>query len=65
MVQNLKQKSIHGAELKTEQYAWYRDDTELYMWYGAETRNTSSKMTEDEFFCVLSEKEQYPIETID
>ena len=29
MVENLKQKSIHGKKLNTEQYTWYRADTEL------------------------------------
>ena len=42
-------KSICGAERTTEQYTWYRDDTELYMWYIVETRKTSSKTTKDEF----------------
>ena len=46
MVQNLKQKSIHGAELKTEQYAWFRADTELYMWCRAE--NKEDKKQDDE-----------------
>ena len=33
MVKNLKQENnTHGEELNTAQYAWCRDDTELYMW---------------------------------
>ena len=47
MMKSLKQKSIHGADLKTEQYAWYRDDTELYTWCRAETKKTASKTMED------------------
>ena len=50
MVQSLKQKSIHGAELKTEQCTWYRADTDLYTWCKAETKKTRSKTTKDESY---------------
>ena len=44
-----KQKSIHGEELNTEQYALCRADTELYTWCRAETKKTRSKTTKDDF----------------
>ena len=63
MVQNLKkQKNIHGAELKAEQYAWCTADTELYMWCRAETRKTRSKMMKDEFYVFyLKKKNSTPL----
>ena len=33
-----KQMSIRGEELNTEQYVWYRADTELNTWHRAETK---------------------------
>ena len=53
MVKNLKQKSICGEELNTEQYAWCRVDTELCTWSRAKSKKTRSKMMEDEFLCPI------------
>ena len=47
----IKQKEICGEELNTEQYAWYRDDTELYTQYAAKMGKHQQKhMTKDDFF---------------
>ena len=51
MVQSLKQNSMHGTE----------DDTELYMWYIAETRKTSSKMMKDDFLASYLKKNSTPV----
>ena len=59
---NLQQKSIHGEELNTEQYTWYRAVTELYMWCRAETNKTRSKTMKDEFFAsYLKENNSIPL----
>ena len=63
MVKSLKQKNIHdeelknihGAELKTEQYACYRDDTEL--WGRAKMGRTIGIMMKDEFYAFYLKKE--------
>ena len=48
--------TFHGEELNTEQYAWYRADTKLYMWCRAATKKTRSKMMKDEFFASYLKK---------
>ena len=51
-----------GEELNTEQYAWYRADTELYTWCSAETKETRSKVKKDEFFAsYLKKKNNTPL----
>ena len=66
MVQSLKQKSIHGAELKMEQYTWFGAETEQYTWCRAETKKRRSRTMKDEFFAsYLKKEEQYPTEQVD
>ena len=57
----IKQENIHGEELNTEQYAWYRADIELYMWCRAETKETRSKTMKDEFFASYLKKNSTPL----
>ena len=65
-MKNLQQEEIPVVkEDNTAQYAWCRDDTELYTWW-TETKEDKKHDYERWIFCILSEKEErYPIEAMD
>ena len=54
MVKNLIQTNMHGAEMILN-----------YIHGELKQKRTRSMMMKDEFFCILSEKEWYPIEAMD